>query len=109
MDKEIKAKVDELMKNLATRELSLDEMDKVSGGAGECFQATRIKTEDDLVYYVYTFLGSMEKAYGKDVVSSYIKQDFPSYNVLKDYESYGLDGLYNTLGRIFVDKEFAHR
>lgn len=33
MDKEIKAKVDELMKDLGTRELSLDEMDKVSGGS----------------------------------------------------------------------------
>ncbi len=33
MDKEIKAKVDELLKDLGTRELSLDEMDKVSGGS----------------------------------------------------------------------------
>ena len=33
MDKEIKAKVDELMKDLGTRELSLDEMDRVSGGS----------------------------------------------------------------------------
>ena len=32
MDKEMKAKVDEFLKKHGTRELSLDEMDKVSGG-----------------------------------------------------------------------------
>ena len=32
MDKDMKAKVDEIMKDLGTRELSMDEMDKVSGG-----------------------------------------------------------------------------
>ena len=32
MDKEIKAKVDDFLKNHGTRELNLDEMDKVSGG-----------------------------------------------------------------------------
>ncbi len=35
MDKDMKAKVDEFLKNHGTRELSLDEMDKVSGGTKE--------------------------------------------------------------------------
>ena len=33
MDKEMKAKIDEILKANSRRELSMDEMDKVSGGA----------------------------------------------------------------------------
>ena len=33
MDSEMKAKIDEVLKNCGTRELSMDEMDRVSGGS----------------------------------------------------------------------------
>ena len=33
MDKEMKAKIDEVLKTNGKRELSLDEMDRVSGGS----------------------------------------------------------------------------
>lgn len=65
MDKEMKAKVDEFLKTNGTRELSLDEMNKISGGAdahgvtigGQYFSEGEI---NDM------FIG-MTKAFGFDV------------------------------------------
>ena len=54
MDKEMKAKIDEILKANSRRELSMDEMDKVSGGA--CYDVKDFKTEEDINYYVYTFI-----------------------------------------------------
>ena len=104
MDKEIKTKVDELMKNLGTRELSLDEMDKVSGGAG-CVNADKIRTEEDLYYYVYIFLANMEKAYGKDMVREYIKNDFKVIPLVDEYDGWGLAGVYNYLGKRLIERD----
>ena len=91
-----------MSENKDMRELSMDEMDKVSGGAG-CVNADKIRTEEDLVYYVYTFLASMEKAYGKDVVKEYIKADFKVMTAVDEYNNAGLDGLHNYLGQRFID------
>ena len=98
-----------MSENKNMRELSLDEMDKVSGGAGECYDCTKIRTEEDLNYYVFTFIASMEKSFGRDVTADFIKTQFPSTDVLDDYIHAGLDALHNNLGRKFIDKNYAHR
>ena len=98
-----------MSENKNMRELSMDEMDKVSGGAGECFDCTKIRTEEDLNYYVYTFIASMEKSFGRDATADFIKTQLPSKDVLDEYINAGLDGLHNNLGRKFIDKEYAHR
>ena len=86
------------------RKLSMDEMDKVVGGAG-CVNADKIRTEEDLVYYVYTFLASMEKAYGKDMVKEYIKNDFKVITLVNEYDGFGLAGVYNYLGKRFIERD----
>lgn len=108
MDKETKAKVDEFIKSQSMRELSLDELDNISGGTGECFDAQKIRTEEDLYYYVYVFIGSIEKYYGRDVALDIVLSQFPSYDVKTDYMNAGLDGLHNLLGQKFIDGQGVH-
>ena len=93
-----------MSENKDMRELSLDEMDKVSGGAGECFRIVDIKTEEDLNYFVYTFIASMEKAYGKDVVTDFLLQQLRSYDMIQYYQKGDLDTLHNFLGQRAIDK-----
>ena len=93
-----------MSENKNIRELSMDEMGKVNGGAG-CVNADKIRTEEDLVYYVYTFLASMEKAYGKDMVKEYIKNDFKVITLVNEYDGFGLAGVYNYLGKRFIERD----
>ena len=88
--------------NNGMRELSMDEMDKVSGGA--CYNANAIKSEADLDYFVYTYIASMEKSFGKHIVASILKDQGCSYNMIEDYYSAGLDGLDNALGIWKLDR-----
>ena len=104
MDKEMMNKVNDVLKAKGMRELSMDEMDKISGGAGECLSAKNIWTGDDLDYYVYTFLASMEKAYGKDYVKDFIKSDAKDLNAAEEYSYAGLAGVYNYLGKKRVER-----
>ena len=93
-----------MSENKNMRELSMDEMNKVSGGAG-CVNADKIRNEEDLVYYVYTFLASMEKAYGKDMVKEYIKNDFKVMTLINEYDGFGLSGIYNYLGKRLIERD----
>lgn len=108
MDQETKAKVDEYIKAHSTRELSLDEMDKVSGGTSPCFNAQQIRTEEDLNFYVYEFIGSIEKCFSKDVALDVVLSQFPSYDVITDYGHGDLDCLHNLLGLKFIDGQGVH-
>ena len=104
MDKDMMGKVNEAMKANGMRELSLDEMDMVNGGNQEIiYSVHQCGTEEQLISYVYTFLASMEKSFGKDIVADYIKQDWPDYNSIQDYRNAGLDGLYNHLALKWID------
>ena len=93
-----------MSENKNMRELNLDEMDKVSGGAGECFRIVDIKTEEDLDYFVYTFIASMEKAYGKDVTTDFLLKQLRSYDMIQYYQKGDLDTLHNFLGQRAIDK-----
>ena len=102
MDKEMMAKVNEVLKANGRRELSMDEMDKVVGG--ECFRIVDIKTEEDLDYFVYTFIASMEKSFGKDVTTDFLLKQLPSYDMIQYYQKGDLDTLHNFLGQRAIDR-----
>ena len=90
------------------RELSLDEMDKVSGGAGECFDCQNIRTLDDLDFYVYTFIANMEKSLGKDAAIAFVKSQLPSYDIDRNYAKGDLDTLHNFLAQKYIHGYGVH-
>ena len=108
MDKDMMAKINEALKANDRRELSLDALDKVVGGAGECFNAQDIRTDEELNFYVYVFLGTIEKQCGKDVVADIIKDQFPSSDAIGTYLHGDLDALHNFLGQKFIDRQGTH-
>ena len=74
MDKEMKAKVDEIVKNYKPYELSLDEMDKVAGG-----------TKEAPVDYIYRgltciqagdILQAIVDAYGIDIAIAWANENW---------------------------------
>lgn len=76
MDKDMKAKVDEIMKDLGTRELSLDEMDKVVGGSYSIKPDGKISingqtpmTRDEFNNLMY----AMADTYGIDMAIDFMK------------------------------------
>ena len=103
MNKEIKAKIEEFVKEYGRRELSMEEADQVAGG-GIKFQNFEINTEEDLDYFVYTIIAAYEELWGKDITADILKNWFPSYTLLEDYQHAGLDGLHNHLGIALFDR-----
>ena len=95
-----------MSENMNKRELSLDEMDKVSGGG--CCNAQDIKTDEDLYDYVYNFIGTLEKTWSKDIAMDILIGQFPSYDAKMVYINQGLDGLFNFLGQKFIDGQGTH-
>ena len=65
MDKEMMAKVNEVLKKSGRRELSMDEMDKVVGGTDVLVNGT-VKSEGE----VYDLAMSMVDAFGYDIAAS---------------------------------------
>ena len=108
MDKEAMAKVNEILKASGRQELSMDELDQVVGGAGECFNVQDIRTVDDLNYYVYTFIASMEKSFGKDITIDIIRTQFDTNDLEKYYRNGDLDTLHNFLGQKILDGRGVH-
>ena len=101
MDKEMLAKVNEILKAHGKRELTMDETDQVTGG-GLKFDNFEINTREDLNYFVYTIIAAYEEAFGKDVTYNILKDWIPSHSMLDDYLHAGLDGLHNHLAiRLF--------
>ena len=96
-----------MSENKNMRELSLDEMDKVSGG-GECFDCQRIRTLDDCDYYVYTFIASMEKSFGKDAAVDFVKSQLPSPDIEQFYGKGNLDTLHNLLAQKYIHGYGVH-
>ena len=74
MDKEMMNKVNDVLKAKGMRELSMDEMDKVNGGGdGIIYHIGQCTSEEDINYYVYTFIASIENSFGKDIAADIIK------------------------------------
>ena len=87
-----------MSENKDMRELSLDEMDKVSGGAQPIiYHIGQCTSEEDINYYVYTYIASIEKSFGKDIAADIIKKQIPSYDIERYYRSGDLDTLHNFL------------
>ena len=104
MDNEMKAKVEEFMKAQGTRELSLDEMDKVSGGKEYPYPFSMgpyyyIHDDASLNNFIHD-ISLFEAQFGKDVVASMLMDMFPSGDIKQDYLGAGLAGLQNSLYHI---------
>jgi hypothetical protein len=62
MEKEMMEKVNEILKAKGKRELSVDELDQVVGGDQPIiYHIGQCTSEEDINYYVYTFIASIEK------------------------------------------------
>ena len=93
-------KVNEAMKANGMRELSLDEMDKVSGGI--IYDIRQCQSLEDIDSFVYEVLASTEQSFGRDVVADILKSQIPSYDVKEYYFNGGdLDMLHNFLCQHF--------
>ena len=100
MDKEMMAKVNEVLKANDRRELSMDELDKVSGGI--IYDIRQCQSLEDINSFVYEFLASAEQSFGRDVVADILKSQIPSYDVKEYYFNGGdLDKLHNFLCQHF--------
>ena len=84
----------------------MDEADKVVGGI--CVNCQDIRTEEDLDYYVYTFIAGIEKTYGREVAVSIVYSQFPTDEVITLYSRHGLNWLHNLLGQRFLDGRGVH-
>ena len=98
-------KVNEFMKANGRCELNMEEADQVVGGLiTSIHQCT---CEDDINNYVFVFLASMEKAFGKDITLDYIKKDWPSSDAISEYKYGDLDCLHNLLCQKWIDRQFT--
>ena len=98
MEKEMMEKVNEILKANGKRELSMDELDKVVGGDQPIiYHIGQCTSEEDINYYVYTFIAGIENSFGKDIAADIIKTQIPSYDIEKYYRSGDLDTLHNFL------------
>ena len=74
MEKEMMEKVNEILKAKGKRELSMDELDQVVGGDQPIiYHIGQCTSEEDINYYVYTFIASIENSFGKDIAADIIK------------------------------------
>ena len=103
MDKEMMAKVNEVLKANGKRELSMDEVDKVVGG--ECCDVKYFKTAEDIDYYVYTFIAGIEQNCGRNVAADIVYMQWPSNDLKSCYwgGTGDLDCLHNLLCQKFLD------
>ena len=101
MDKDTMAKVNEVLKEKGFQELSLDDLDKVSGGS--CYSIYDIKTDDDLYSFVYEYIKFIEDAKGRNVAAELLYSQVPNLEMKKGYLSGGCQWLYNWLGIAMVD------
>ena len=106
MEKDINKIIEEFKVTHGRQQLSLDGADKVVGGI--CVNCQDIRTEDDLEYYVYTFIANIEKIYGKNVAANIVYSQFPTHEIKYLYIGGGLNDLYNLLGQRFLDGRGVH-
>ena len=103
MDNEMKNKVNEALKAHGMKELSLDEMDRVSGGLSLFYQ--EIRTQED-IEAVCEIAETLEKQWGSDQVRNWIKQETNDPALCQSYDSLGVDGLYERLSRKLEGKKY---
>ena len=99
MDKEMLAKLNEVLKAKGRRELSLEEMGQVVGGLSLFNQ--EIRTEEDVVA-VCGVAAYLEQIYSRSFVAEWIMQETNDNNMMNDYRSFGVDGLYQRLCNIVI-------
>ena len=89
-----------MSENKNMRELSMDELVKVSGGI--IYDIRQCQSLEDIDSFVYEFLAGVEQSFSRDVVADILKSQIPSYDV-KEYYFYGgdLDTLHNFLCQHF--------
>ena len=104
MDKETLAKINEMLKAKGKRELSEDDLDKVSGGGWNDF----LDDEEKINWFVYEVMASIEANFGKDVCATYINEMFHDNYLNDEYKHAGLDGLHNKLCQVAVDHSFTN-
>ena len=95
MDKDMMAKVNEVLNANGKRELSLDELDQVVGGFN--VGGKMVTTEADVDWFVYDFVKNYEALAGKDATAEMLLMVIGSARAVEEYRGSGLDGLYNHL------------
>ena len=108
MDKKMMDKVNEMLKANGKRELSLDEMDKVSGGGDGGMWNELLGNEEKINWFVYELMAGIEENFGRDVCATYINDMFHDNYLNQEYLSAGLDGLHNKLCQVAVDESFTN-
>ena len=93
-----------MSENMNKRELNMDEMDQVSGGAnkiiyhiGQCYNT------DDIYSFVYGYIAGIEQGFGKDVAADILAQQFSPSDVNQYYRNRQstLNTLFNFLCQQF--------
>ena len=100
MDKEMLAKINEVLKANGKRELSLDELDQVVGGAG--FGSSMFDTHEHVDAYC-EIVDQIVACCGLDVAINWVQQDMASEQVEKSMRKDGVGGLREMLHTL-VDK-----
>ena len=90
MDNEMKNKVNEALKAHGMKELSLDEMDRVSGGMSVFGHEVRTLEDVDAVC---ALAQELENIFGTDVVAGWIAEETGDQYTIGDYQGAGVDGL----------------
>ena len=95
MDKEMMAKVNEILRANGRRELKMEDMEQVVGGIS--LFGKILKTEED-IQAVTDIAYQLELAYGtRDIVAVMIKEQMQDMTTVNEYRTAGAAGLYNRL------------
>ncbi|MBR2257267.1 MAG: hypothetical protein IJ899_08005 [Blautia sp.] len=97
MDKEIKAKVEEFVKEYGRRELSMDEMDQVSGGGDGKGYAAAIDGKAYREDFILNMGRTMEQTFGFDVAADALCKMFGLDPVNEKRHSADIDALVNRI------------
>ena len=82
------------------QELSLDDLEQVSGGFTLGNGAITINTEEELDWFVYDYIKNFEKSFGRDNTAKLLLELSGSQRFKEEYLAAGLDGLHNHIGLI---------
>ncbi len=106
MEKEMMEKVNEILKANGRRELSMDELDKVTGG-GLLIGPYNLSTPEDLNSFIDDFCKPIYDM-SPDILISVLQEWIPSYGIKREINAFGLAGLYNHLALIMEQDDGEH-
>ena len=101
MEKEMMAKVNEVLKAHGRRELSLDELEQVSGG-NKYLGPYEMNNLEDVCAFV-DLMDSMEQACNRYVVAQFLEELLHSETLTQSYLRDGNSGVYNFLVQHFIE------